>query len=111
MIEKILKRFGYTKALKDKDIYTMFAEEIGDIRQYEINSKFEKVLFEQFATLDGATDYLKATIAADMQRYFSAPDERSRDIIRGGIARTSYFLSLCKQKRGETKLENLRYGK
>lgn len=113
MIDKILNKFGYVKKDSEKDIYLKFAEEIGDLRQYEVNPKYEKMLFEQIATLDGAEDYFKATIAQDMQRHFAAQEDISRSMIRGAMSRTAYYVSLLRPKKAEpkTKIDNLRYGK
>lgn len=102
LIEKILSRYGYIHRDKLTEDFLCFelAKTIGDPTEYSIEPKQEEYFFRDFARIDGARDYLRATMAKDMQRDFGAtPDQRQ--LIRGAFARTSYFLSKIRGLRSE----------
>lgn len=121
MIEKLLNKFGYSKIVRDlksnpfteEEICTMFAEVIGDVHDYSISKKDEVKLFQDLSVIDGWKDYLRATLSKDMQRYFGAGEDKTRDLVKGAAARTSFLLAGLKgtKELKETKLGNLRYEK
>lgn len=68
------------------------AKLIGDPTEYTIEKKQEEAFFNDLSRVDGVREFLKATMAKDMQRDFGAtPDQRQ--IIRGAFARTAYIKS------------------
>lgn len=112
MLEALLKKLGYIheSKLTDTVLETMLCEKIGDVFDYKLDPKVEKGIFADVSKVDFIMEYLRATMAKDIQRYFAAPDEKQRDIIRGAFARTVYLKSRI-SKRGEvdTKIDGLRY--
>jgi hypothetical protein len=121
MIEKILNRFGYFREdtyksideLGDSDIGFMYAEKLGNVNEYTFPKKEEKKLFENLSAVDSFVDYLRATTAKDIQRYFAAEDDRQRDIIRGALSRTMFFHGMTKGRSSskETKIKGVTYKK
>lgn len=124
MIEKLLAKFGYVKANEIRDItkepFTenelgfMYAEAIGDVTQYSIEPKQERDLFERLKGVDGLFDYLRATSAKDIQRYFMASGDLQREAVKGAMGRTIYFKNKVSgpvAKSTKTKLDGLRYSK
>jgi hypothetical protein len=96
MIEKILNKFGYVKAPLDP-LYEA-AKVIGDPNEYEVHPKLEQQIFDHLSSVEGLAEYLRATMAKDMQRAFSSTPDQSQ-IIHGAFARTSYLLSRIKDTR------------
>jgi len=117
MIDKLLKKFGYIKEinLSPMDVNKMFAAQFGDVSDYVIDRKQQEELFQDLKEVEGFTDYLKATIAKDIQRHFSAGTEKEQDIIKGATSRTAFFLTNLTKPPVEpdtgSTLNNPRYGK
>lgn len=116
MIKKIidtLNKFGFVhKSQIDEDyIIAQYTNTIGDPTQYSIDKKFDKEIFENLDKVEGIRDYLKSVAAKDMIRYFQAKDNEERLVIRGGFARTVYFLSRLRKihEPKDTKIKDLRY--
>jgi len=113
MIKKILNKFGYIKKedLTESEIELMFAETLGDVTEYLIDKKSEIEMFKDLSSVDGYADYLRATAAKDMQRYFGAENEKQRDVVRGAMSRTIYFKTKLKGENKEisSKLEGRRH--
>jgi hypothetical protein len=114
MIEKILNKFGYIKKenISEKEIMLLFSEIIGDVNDYKIEKESETNLFEELSVVQDFKEYLQATSAKDIQRYFAAHgDTDTQNLIRGAMSRTSYFLAMLKKDKikKDTKLKNLRY--
>lgn len=116
MIKSILRKLGYIHESELTNEYILYAAAniIGDPVEYEFTAKQEEELFGDLSKVNGFSEYLNATMAKDMQRYFSSPREQL-DIIQGAFARTAYIKSrIVKQNtsntKSKTKLDNLRYG-
>ena len=106
-MEMILNRFGYYKhPITESELSLAYAQEIGNVSEYKITAADSKRMFEDLAAVEGFLDYLRATSAQDIQRYFAAEDDKQRDIIRGAISRTLYFKGMI-SKREESKDTNL----
>lgn len=99
MIDKVLKYFGYIKESDINEFYLAdyYGRLVGDPTDSDIGVKDEQNFFRDLAKVDNARDFLKATMARDMQRYFSAPDEKSRNVIQGAFARTVYLRGKLKE--------------
>ena len=111
MIEWIAEKLGYVH--KD-NVLSEVVRLIGDPKSYTIEKKLEEEFFADLARIDTAEQYLRATMANDMQRYFAAPQDQ-QEVVRGAFARTSFLLSRLRKtneepKEQSTKLEGLRYG-
>lgn len=124
MIEKLLNKFGFVKADKirdlDKEPFTteelgfMYAKTLGDVMEYTIEPKQERELFEKLKKVEGLFDYLRATTAKDIQRYFMASSDSQREAVKGALGRTIYFKNKVvgkPHKETVTKLRGLRYDK
>lgn len=78
-----------------------------------IDKKVEKELFEKLVEVEGFMEYLRATCEADIHRYFTATNEKERDMIRGAYSRALYFKSLLVNKADKetmkTKLKTKRH--
>lgn len=100
---------------EERNLMLEFAEAIGDISEYKIEPELEDKLFEELANVDYLHEYLKATIARDMQRYFAATDEMQRNLIKGQIARVSTLrakvVNRPENKVVESKMMGLRYNR
>lgn len=117
MIQQLLSRFGYLHESKITENYLgkRYGELIGDVNNYGIEKEMEGELFNDLSVVNGIKEYLDATMANDMQRYFAATDEKQRDIVRGAFARTAYLKSRLNKtsqeaNEEETTLQGLRYG-
>lgn len=116
-MEKILNKFGYYKHIQkftEEEICSMFAETIGDVSEYVIKAKDEIVLFNKLSEIEGLNDWLRATAAKDIQRYFAAEDEMVRRVVKGAVARIAYIRSKLSRLRDKTevpttKVPGLRY--
>jgi hypothetical protein len=106
MFDTLMKKLGYIKesSLTEEYLAGHFAREIGDPTDYEITRLDEKSFFEDLSKIDKARDFLKATMAKDMQRYFAAPDEKSRNVIQGAFARTVYLAGKLKEVQAPNKI-------
>lgn len=93
MINKFLERFGYVKKadLSVNELSMLLARYIGDPFEYTINKKEEEKMFNDLSGIDGFGDYLRATCAKDMQRYFGATDDVQRHMARGAFTRTIFL--------------------
>lgn len=124
MIQKLLNKLGYFKEEQvrdlEKDPFTpeelgfLYAQTLGDVTEYTIEPKQEKELFEKLRKIEGLFDYLRATTAKDIQRYFMASSDSQREAVKGALGRTIYFknkVSGAPHKETVTKLKGLRYGK
>lgn len=116
MIKKILRRLGYIheSELTEDFLCGEIARMVGDPTEYTLEKKQEDLFFKDLSRVEGVQEYLRATMARDMQRDFAATNEQ-RPIIRGAFARTAYLRSrLSKSGKDaqevETKLTGLRYG-
>lgn len=106
MLEKILKHLGYIKELRINEYYLAdyYGKLVGDPTDSDITKADEDSFFKDLARVDKARDFFKATMARDMQRYFSAPDQKSRDVIQGAFARTVYFRGKLKEAQEPNKI-------
>lgn len=109
MLEKVLKYLGYIKETRIDEYFLAdyYARLVGDPTDSEISRKDEQAFFTDLARIDNARDFLRATMARDMQRYFSAPDEKSRNIIQGAFARTVYLRGKLKEVQEPVKATKL----
>ncbi len=62
----------------------------------------EREVAKGLSEVEGLKDFLKATLAADMRRHFSASPEEQASI-KGAFRRTLYLLSLCRTGGEQTK--------
>lgn len=127
-IDTVLNKLGYYKKdnvrdivnnpLTDEEILSLYVNNLGSVLDYSIEKKQERDLFNELSSIEGFSDYLKATTAKDIQRYFAAENDSQRDIIRGAVSRTMFFRSQLRTTREEkkkepkqvTKITGLRYG-
>lgn len=94
MIGKLLNKFGYFKPMEitEEDVFQALGRIVGNPTDYEVPKELEDNIFQDLSRVDGITDYLKATMAMDMQRDFAAtPDQK--DLIHGAFSRTAYLRS------------------
>ncbi len=94
MIKKLLRYFGFihTSELTENFLCHEIAKIVGDPTEYSIDKGQEDKLFTSLSGVDGLAEYLKATMAKDIQRDFGSTQEQ-RALIHGAFARTSYFMS------------------
>lgn len=103
MIQRLLNRLGYThKSQMDLNFYLNgVSTVIGDPTDYTLTKEIEEQFFKDLSAVDNINSFLDATLAADMQREFSAQEDMQRHLIKGAFGRTSYF------KMGVKKANNL----
>lgn len=94
MIEKLLNKLGYIRKDRINEDYLCqeLSKYIGDPTEFSIEPEQEKKLFQELSRIYGINEYLKATMAKDMQRDFGSPQDQ-RQLIRGAFARTAYIKS------------------
>lgn len=56
------------------------------------------VLFIELRKVEHLPEFLRTLLKADRIRYFNAPDDKSRDIIKGEYIRTMYLLKSLKSE-------------
>lgn len=116
-IETLINRLGYYKhkqTFTESEAAEIFAKSIGDVNDYNIKATKQQELFEKLTGVEGFTDWLRATAARDIQRYFAAEDEKVRDTVKGAASRTAYMRSLIGRKKeieNNTSIPGLRYKK
>lgn len=97
----------------ERNFLLEFAEYIGDIHEYKTDPEEEDRMFKELGSIDFLQEYLRSSIARDMQRYFAATTEEQRLLIKGAIARTSYLRSRIASREDHkvipTKMKGLRY--
>jgi len=64
---------------------------IEELEGSEIDKKLAEEVFATLSKLDGVEEYLRQTMVEDIKRYFSAPDDISRERIKGHYALASYM--------------------
>lgn len=92
MIEKFLHKLGYLhkSELTEEFLCLELGKFVGDPTDNTIEKEQEEEVFRDLARIDGFKNYLKNTMARDMQRDFGAtPDQRQ--MIHGAFARTAYM--------------------
>ena len=92
MIKKLLGKFGFIheSELTEEYLCLKLGKFVGDPTQESIDDIQEKNFFRDLARLDGTMQYLRSTMARDMQRDFGSTNEQ-RQLIRGAFARTAYW--------------------
>lgn len=114
-----MNKLGYYKhkqTFTEEEIARMFAEDIGDVSEYTVKQEEQNKIFAKLSEVDGFRDWLRATSAKDIQRYFAAEDDNVRQVVKGATARTAYIRSLLSKTnevsvKKSTKVEGLRYSK
>lgn len=106
---KFLKEKNSIKDIPTPELEIELLSRYGDIFEYTIDKQEEKIIMKELKKINGLLNYLKATQAKDVTRYFSAQDEKQRDLIRGAFHRTLYLYRLI-QMEGDTKIGK-RYSK
>lgn len=94
-----MKKEIFSKFLKffsTDEIENELIKRYGDILDYEISIEQEKAIFKEIKKIQGVADYLKATSAKDIVRYFNAVNDVQRNLIRGAYVRTMYLYNLTK---------------
>jgi hypothetical protein len=76
---------------------------IEDLFGTSVDKKKERELFESLAHVEGLRDYLRATIADDVKRYYAASTPLEQALIRGASDRTRYFLKLLRERQAPVK--------
>lgn len=75
---------------------------------YLMNNKIDEAeeaeLFHSLSRIPGIDDYLKKTLAKDMQRFFQASSD-SHQVIRGAYMRTEYLLKKILESREKEKIK------
>jgi hypothetical protein len=113
IIERILNRYGYYKnPMTEAELALAYAESLGDVTDYKLSQEDEQRMFEDLNSVDNFSDYLRATSAKDIQRYFAAETDKQRDIVRGAVSRTLYFRGMLGRRKEirDTKMKGNRYG-
>jgi len=123
MIDKIFNKLGYYKLKEVRDLTkkpfteyelsSMYLDTLGDLTDFVHNEKEETKMFNDVKGISGFAEYLRAMSAYDVRRYFSAENDKQRDLIKGLFARAIYLRSRLtgkKQDAVETKITGLRYG-
>lgn len=108
----LAEKLGYIhkSELTEEFLSWELAKMIGNPNDYSIEKKQEEQFFQDLAKIDGVMEYLSATAAKDMQRYFAAP-QGQQDVVKGAFARTVYLKSrLTKSKNNPQEIDGLRYG-
>lgn len=120
MIEKLLKRFGYSKSTRDLTKEPFSVEELSRMIETlspEVDADFPKTeeerLFKELKNVEGFIQWLKSAAKNDKDRYFAATTPMEQLVIRGSYARTNYLAARVvnsdKEKK-EIKLDGVRYG-
>ena len=96
MIESLLNRFGYYKAVTtgpytEGDLEVLLLESYDDIIDDGIEKAEEEVILKQVGDVEGFVQYMRKMANNDMRRYFAAVTDKDRDVIRGAFARTVYL--------------------
>lgn len=65
-------------------------EEIRPLLEKDFTQLQQEKLFEDMASIDGITDYLRYVISNDMMLYFNAQKEQ-QDLVKGAYTRTKHF--------------------
>jgi hypothetical protein len=78
-------------------------EQLDYLMDNKIDEADEQELYDKLAKVDGIIEYLKKTMAKDIQRYFSYTPEQ-QPMIRGSYLRTEHFLrKIVEAKRNKEK--------
>lgn len=120
MIEKLLKKFGYSKLTRDltkepfsvEELSLMLEKAVGN-QDLEYPKEAEKLLFNELKNVEGFIDWLKAAAKNDKDRYFGAQTPMEQLVIRGSYARTNYIATKIVNADKEVeapKLDGVRYG-
>lgn len=120
MIEKLLKKFGYSKSTRDLTKEPFTVEELSYMLERattnveaDFPKKEEERLFKELKAIDGFVEWLKSAAKNDKDRYFGATTPFEQLVIRGSYARTNYIatriINADKEKK-EVKLDGVRYG-
>lgn len=92
MIDSILKRFGYSKALTNAQMIEMIARELGTT-DGPMDREREDSIMKDMNQVDGLADYLREIAALDKDRYFAASTPQEQLIARGAFIRTVWLRS------------------
>lgn len=90
MIKKLITRLFWKLHKPDWDT-TLFPMESAN------------AIFDELKAVEKLPEFLKTLLKADRIRYFSAPDDKSRDIIKGEYIRTMYLLKSLRSEVDEVK--------
>lgn len=75
---------------------------VADLMDNKIDDHFQEEIFDAMSKIPGIDEYLKKTMAKDVQRFFSASPEQ-QPIIRGGFLRAQYLLKCIVDRREGSK--------
>ena len=65
-----------------------------------VNKTLERDVAKGLSQVEGLTEFLKATLSADMRRYFAATGEE-QERVKGSFSRTVYLLGLARSGKQE----------
>ncbi len=83
-----------TREYTASELAYKLAESLGDINSLSLPDEKEQAkIYKELNTIEGLVDMLRDTMVQDMRRYFAAQTDKERDIIRGGFARTAYWVA------------------
>ena len=124
MLKEFLEKHGYihhsevmdhlkANPLNEEQILRLAADTLVDLYGNMPEKKEEVELFSRLNQVEGFTDYLRATLANDVKRFFKASSPAEQLQIRGAYARTLYLKGrLLKKQESEedpVSLPNVRY--
>ncbi len=120
MIKNLLKKFGYSKIVRDLTKEPFSVEELSYMLEKattEVESDFSKSeeerLFKELKNIEGFVQWLKSAAKNDKDRYFGATTPFEQLVIRGSYARTNYIASRvmnADKEKKDVKLDGVRYG-
>jgi hypothetical protein len=79
--------------LTEDEVLSLYAQTITDCYDATISPKLHEQIMTALAGVEGYSDFLRATISKDMQRYFNAQTPLDQLLIKGAANRTLYFKS------------------
>ncbi len=93
MIKNFLTKLGYVQRdindYSEDELALALANKLGV--QDEIDTEYEKKIFQDLKGTDGLVKYLREAGARDINRYFAAATPAEQSLIRGAFARTMYL--------------------
>lgn len=79
-----------------EELLQMLANKL-DAFEASVPKGLEREVAKGLSEVEGLTEFLKATLSADMRRHFSASEDEQR-AIKGAFSRTVYLLALARSK-------------
>jgi hypothetical protein len=87
------------KTLTENEILNLYVETFANVLDEDLNEKEVNAFFKEVSKIEGVDGYLRSAMARDIQTYFMAQDDMSRERVRGGYARIMYMRAMIKKVR------------